>query len=109
MTGISFLKTGFVLMGITLTACATTQSQDDVPDIALQHTLNVLTSKQSYIGEDSSGRSFVIRPLGTFWSGNAYCRDYEVGVEGVREQPVKRTACRFDERWTPVDPSKLDL
>ncbi|MGI9418004.1 MAG: hypothetical protein ACR2RA_09225 [Geminicoccaceae bacterium] len=75
----------------------------------MQYTLSTLTREQSFIWEDPAGRNLVIRPLGTFRSGNHYCRDYEVGFEISKNKPARRTACRIGDRWADVDPSKLAL
>lgn len=101
-------KVGLALAGLVMTACASQNTESDVPDFVLQHALSSLTSEQSFAWDEPLGQTFVISPLGTFRSGDYYCRDYEMGREDVSSKSVKRTACRFDERWTNVDPAILD-
>ena len=98
-----------LFMAIALGACAKTQGHDEVPDFVVQHTLSTITSTQSFIWEDPQGRNVVIRPVGTFRSGDTYCRDFEVDMQGASEGPVRRTACRLDDRWVVVDSSSPDL
>ncbi len=110
MNGGSLLpKMSVALICMVMTACATRDVQNDVPDFVLQHTLSSLTSEQSFAWDGPLGETFAIRPLGTFRSGDFYCRDYEISLEDVRGEPARRTACRFDKRWTDIDPSNLDF
>lgn len=99
---------GLALTGLVMTACASQNTESDVPDFVLQHTLSSLTNKQSFAWNTPRGQTLVISPLGTFRRGDDYCRDYEIGRDDVGSEAVKRTACRFDERWTKVDPAGLD-
>lgn len=101
-------KAGVALSCMMMTACAARDVQNNVPDFVLQHTLSSLTSEQSFAWEES-GEIYIISVLGTFQNGDYYCRDYEIGLEGVNGRSSRRTACRFDKRWTNVDPSNLDL
>lgn len=94
--------------GLALAACAmVADNPDDVPDFVVQHTLSALTSDESFSWDAPSGRSFVLRPLGTFKSGDIYCRDYEVSLTGVPALPARRTACRINDSWVRVDPKTL--
>ena len=110
MTGNLLLRTTSPFLAcVAMSACTAIDVQQEVPDFIVQHTLSSLTSEESFAWVDSPGRTLVIRPLGTFKSGDYFCRDYEVSLEDVRGTPVRRTACRFDERWTDVDPENLEL
>ena len=102
-------RAGLAFICVTMTACAASdvRQKAEAPDFVIQHTLSALTSEQSFTWQDTSGRSLVIRPLGTFQSGEVYCRDYEVRIEGLGGRPARRTACRSDDRWIHVDPSEL--
>lgn len=101
-------KSALVIVGLALAACATVaDNPDDVPDFLVQHTLSALTSKEKFSWDSSPGRTFTLRPLGTFKSGDVYCRDYEVSLTGVAALPARRTACRIDDSWVRVDPSTL--
>jgi hypothetical protein len=109
MTGFSSAPKAVLLTaGLALAACATVaDNPDDVPDFVVQHTLSALTSAETFSWEASPGRSFTLRPLGTFKSGEVYCRDYEVSLSGVAALPARRTACRINESWVRVDPTTL--
>ncbi|MEM8949989.1 MAG: hypothetical protein AAGA21_05595 [Pseudomonadota bacterium] len=102
-------KTCILLSCMIVTACVTRVEPDDIPDFVLQHTLSSLTSEQSFAWKGPRGQSLAIRPLGTFRSGDYYCRDYQIETDGLGDKPLRRTACRFDKRWTDVDPTLLDL
>ncbi len=100
-------KTTLLVVGLTLSACTAIDDPDDVPDFVVQHVLSALTSKESFSWEAPSGRSFLLRPLGTFKNGDVYCRDFEISQTDVPGVPARRTACRIDERWVQVDPATL--
>lgn len=98
---------GMFVATLGLSACTSVDREAGVPDLIVQHALSSLASGQSFAWDDSNGRVLVISPLGTFKSGDFYCRDYEIASEDASEAPIKKTACRFDNRWKTVDPSKL--
>ncbi len=101
-------KAALLTAGLALAACATVgDNPDDVPDFVVQHTLSALTSSEAFSWDAPSGKSFVLRPLGTFKSGDVYCRDYEISLSGVAALPARRTACRINESWVRVDPATL--
>lgn len=102
-------KVSLLVSGLAVAACATANGPGKAPDVIVQHTLSALTSKESFSWEGEQGRIFVMRPLGTFRSGDTYCRDYEISQEGVLARPERQTACRIGERWVSVDPSTLGL
>ncbi len=112
-TGRLLPQTGIAFACVLMTACVARDVRDDVqgdvPDYVLQHSLSSLTSEQSFTWDGPRGKYIVIRPLGTFRSGDFYCRDYQIEREGASGRPIRRTACRFDQRWTDVDPTNLDV
>lgn len=100
-------KAALLATGLALTACTAIDDPDDVPDFIVQHVLSALTSKESFSWDAPSGRSFLLRPLGTFKNGDVFCRDFEISQTGIPAVPARRTACRVDDRWVRVDPSTL--
>jgi len=100
---------GALFSCIAMSACATIDERQEIPDFIVQNTLSSLTSEESFAWVDPAGRTLSIRPLGTFKSGDYYCRDYQVTPDQVGGVPLKRTACRFEDRWTDVDPANLDF
>lgn len=94
---------------IAMCSCATVGERDEIPDFIVQHTLNSLTSEESFAWVDPAGRALNIRPLGTFKSGDYYCRDYQVTPDQIGGVPMKRSACHFEGRWTDVNPANLDF
>lgn len=102
-------KAGLLFAGTLLAACATVGNPEAIPDLVVQHTLSAVASNETFRWEEETGRVYQIRPLGTFKSGDTYCRDYEVSLDETPRKPVRRTACRIGNRWATVDPSTLDL
>ena len=101
-------RAALLTAGLALAACATVaDNPDDVPDFVVQHTLSALTSAETFSWEASPGRTFTLQPLGTFKSGDVYCRDYQISLTGVPALPAKRTACRINDSWVRVDPATL--